>query len=255
MKKLITLILVFLTFSLVAQKDTISNGIVSRYSIAPTAFTLDKGQVDVSLHGPFLNKTFFNIENNFMNSVPSNFYSMSIGINDYLTTSVGVSPLLMIYSGVYRYLPIYNNTKVGFELYDGIYISGGVFTFNLPTEILSANYKVWNYWDVLPQPSRDSSFIVIPYLTMTFGNENNNLSVNYSTNSVFILSGKLKLSNKSYIMSENFFINSENINSGMFGFLIGEKAQANIGIMYLSPLSNREGIYPLIPSYSFSTIF
>lgn len=268
MKKIALFILIFLfSVSNNAQNKTNKN-ISDKYSLSPTAFTLDKGGFDFSLHGPFLNHTFFNIRNNYVNGsgfiteyYPSNFYSVSYGITDFLTTTVGVSPLLMVYSGFYRYLPIYNNTKVGFEVMKNVHIGGGLFSFNLPNEIRSANYKVENYWEFLPNPNIDSSYVIVPYLTLTIGNQNNSLTFNYSTNRMSIVSGKVKISDSFFISSENFFINwvepkttRVHINNISVGYLPVNSWRINLGAMYLSQFKSQDRT-PIMPQYSINFRF
>ncbi len=272
MKKITLFVLIFL-FSLNnnAQIKNTENAVNSKYSIAPTAFTLDKNAFELSIHGPFLNHSFFNIRNSYINRgfnfiteyYPSSFYSVSYGVTDFLTTTVGVNPLLMLYSDIYRYLPIYNNTKIGFKVIKNVHIGAGLFSFNLPSEIRSANYKVYNYWEFLPNPTADSSYVIVPYLTLTVGNQNNSITFNYSTNRMSIISGKIKISDSFFITSENFFINwfesgtsttRVHINNFSVGYLPKKSWRLNLGVMYLSQFES-QGRIPFIPQYSFNFSF
>ncbi len=244
---------------------------MTRYSIAPTAFGPKKGQSYVALNGPFLNQIFFNIRRTDNKGIigeyiPSNFYSFSIGVTDFLSTSIGFNPGLMILNGMflnneYRYLPIFTNTKLHFEAFEYVSIGGGLFTFNLPSEgsaryglFGSGSYDSEVLWQFIPnQSTRDSSFIALPYGVVTIGNKRNNFSIMYSPYHFFNVSGKLKLRDNMNIMSEHFFINGRQnnvrFNSLTLGFFMSSSIQLNGGVMYMSPFAAQDK-YPFMLSYS-----
>ena len=270
MRKIIVLFLIFLTFGLFAQKN-IPDGDIGRYSISPTAFGLKQGELDLSLNGPFLNQIFFNIQNRNVSSsyMPSNFYSLSFGLTNYLSTSIGFNPAMMFYNGMlfnndFRYLPLYTNTKLHFKIGDNIRLGTGLFTFNLPNQgeqnvySLLGGYR-YTYvsnilWDFIPVNSTiNSSFIILPYGIITFGNKRNNISLLYSPYNVLCISGKIKLSDKFNLMSENFFINPQrnniNYNILMFGYITNSNNQINSGLMYIGSFY-KQNKFPLMLCYS-----
>lgn len=277
MKRFITIVFLFSAFALFAQKDTL-NGAVSRYSIAPTAFGLNQGQFNLGVNGPFFNQIFYNIQNPRINKdligsyLPSNFYSASIGLSDFLSTSIGLSPIMLFYNfrliddKEFRYLPFYTNTKMHFKITDNLRIGGGLFTFNLPNEgerTVSLGlfgpgriYTSEVNWDFIPNRSvsGDSSFIMLPYGVITIGSERNNISLMVSNYNFFSVSGKLKLNKDIHVMSENFFINhglTNNVrfHSIMLGYSMNPSDQFNCGLMYLGAFDKQNKL-PFMLSYS-----
>ena len=119
----------------------------------------------------------------------------SVGITDYFSVGIGVIPLFLFGSGVAEYTPLFVVPKLSFPVIRD--------KFNLGAGILAGTIGFKN----------DAGF-GIAYGVSTFGSKNNNFTIgvgygyadgDWSTHPLINISGMIRLSSKTYFLTENYF--------------------------------------------------